>query len=111
MTSYEIERSLVYLAKQIIKTFGEDTELQDLIKQEDCNPIIKKKYRNIVRAWCELYDKYSSFRTWIGSDYISLYIDGVKGYSSSVGIDLPINAFRKIPENNNYYSITQLIGD
>lgn len=42
MTSYESERALVYLAEQIIKTFGKDfgLEIQEP-KQEPKEPLIK----------------------------------------------------------------------
>lgn len=43
MTSYESERALVYLAEQIIKTFGKDFgfEIQEP-KQEPVEPLIKE---------------------------------------------------------------------
>lgn len=37
MTSYEFERALVYIAEQIIKTFGEDVGVQ-WQKQEPAKP-------------------------------------------------------------------------
>lgn len=55
MTSYEFERALVYIAEQIIKTFGKDFgfEIQEP-KQEPVEPLIKdEKIRKAVRAWAE----------------------------------------------------------
>ena len=53
MTSYEFERALVYLAEQIIKTFGKDVGTPGL-KQEPAEPLIKdEKIRKAVRAWAE----------------------------------------------------------
>ena len=55
MTSYESERALVYLAEQIIKTFGKDfgLEIQEP-KQEPVEPLIKdEKVRKAVKAWAE----------------------------------------------------------
>lgn len=55
MTSYESERALVYLAEQIIKTFGKDFgfEIQEP-KQEPAEPLIKdEKIRKAVKAWAE----------------------------------------------------------
>lgn len=55
MTSYESERALVYLAEQIIKTFGKDfgLEIQEP-KQEPVEPLIKdEKIRKAVKAWAE----------------------------------------------------------
>ena len=42
MTSYETEYALVYLAEQIIKTFGKDFGIQ-VSKQEPAEPLIKKE--------------------------------------------------------------------
>ena len=58
MTNYECGRALVYIAEQIIKTFGKDfgLEVQEL-KQESAEPLIKdEKIRKAVRAWAEAND-------------------------------------------------------
>lgn len=54
MTSYEFECALVYLAEQVIKTFGKDVGVQEL-KQESVEPYIEdKKVRRAVKTWAEL---------------------------------------------------------
>lgn len=73
-------------------------------------PIIKdKKNRELVRDWSKLYD-YEPIRTYKRGRYISLYKDGVKGYSTSVGIDLPCDALQEV-EDDRYYTITELCGE
>lgn len=55
MTSYESERALVYLAEQIIKTFGKDfgLEIQEP-KQEPVEPLIEdEEIRKAIQAWAE----------------------------------------------------------
>lgn len=55
MTNYECGRALVYIAEQIIKTFGKDfgLEVQEP-KQEPKEPLIKdEKVRKAVRAWAD----------------------------------------------------------
>lgn len=42
MTSYETEYALVYLAEQIIKTFGKDFGIQ-VSKQESLEPLTRKE--------------------------------------------------------------------
>lgn len=52
MTSHEFERSLVYLAEQIIRTFGKDYgfEVRDIV--EPTEPLIDdSKACKIVRDW------------------------------------------------------------
>ena len=56
MTNYECGRALVYIAEQIIKTFGKDfgLEVQEL-KQESVEPRIEdEKVRRVVKTWAEL---------------------------------------------------------
>lgn len=56
MTNYECGRALVYIAEQIIKTFGKDfgLEVQEL-KQESAEPRIKdEKVQKAIRAFCEV---------------------------------------------------------
>lgn len=65
MTSYEFECALVYLAEQVIKTFGKDVGVQEL-KQEPVGRDFEKtrstgepriedeKVRRVVKTWAEL---------------------------------------------------------
>lgn len=55
MTSYEFERALVYLAEQIIKTFGKDVGVQEPKLAMPAEPLIEdEKIRKAVRAWAEV---------------------------------------------------------
>lgn len=54
MTSYEFECALVYLAEQVIKTFGKDVGVQEL-RQESAEPLIKdEKICKVVKTWAKL---------------------------------------------------------
>jgi len=51
MTSYEFEYALVYIAEQIIKTFGKDVGVQ-VLKQKPAEPLFKdEKIREAVKNW------------------------------------------------------------
>ena len=77
---------------------------------DDNKPLIKdKKIQKLVRDWARLYDYYEPIRIYKRDDYVSLYKDDVKGYSSSVGIDLPYDVIQEV-ENGHYYTITELCG-
>ena len=77
---------------------------------EPAEPLIKdEKIRKAVRAWAELYDD-TVIRIHIGEDYVSLFKDEVNGYSSSVGIDLPTEVFKKLIDAH-YYTIAELCGE
>lgn len=54
MTSYEAERTLVYFAEQIIKTFGKEFGVQDLIQKPDETLIKDNKLKEIFRDWSKV---------------------------------------------------------
>lgn len=76
MTNYECGRALVYIAEQIIKTFGKDfgLEVQEP-KQEPKEPLIKDaKVRKAVRAWANSFDDVDEIKA--SDDYKEFWIDG-----------------------------------
>ena len=108
MTSYESERALVYLAEQIIKTFGKDFgfEIQEP-KQEPVEPLIKdEKVRKAVRAWAEA----NGFNT----DYYEFNIKTLPaGTRFSVGhYDIEfIGFFIYDLQTENSYTLAKLCGE
>ena len=104
MTSYEFERSLVYLAEVVIKTFGRDFgyEIQEP-KQEPKEPLIKdKKIRKAVRAWAE------------ANELDRLYLAN-NGYEIYGGADDTVMQFvgEPLPHDNKdkTYTIEELCGE
>lgn len=54
MTSYEAERTLVYFAEQIIKTFGKEFGVEDLIQKPGETLIKDNKLKEFFREWAKL---------------------------------------------------------
>ena len=54
MTPYETERALVHFAEQIIKTFGKEFGVQDLIQKPDETLIKDEKLKEIFRKWSKV---------------------------------------------------------
>ena len=105
MTNYECGRALVYIAEQIIKTFGKDfgLEVQEL-KQESAEPLIKdEKIRKAVRAWAEANDV-EKVDYW-NSDY---KFQDMQGGSSINFEDNPIETESRY--GNDEYTIDELCG-
>ena len=80
---------------------------------EDFKPkeplIMDENVRKILRAWNALFDD-EPIRVKKYPDYISLFKDDIKGYSSSVCIDLPYDVFNE-KLTSDYYTIGNLCGD
>lgn len=108
MTSYETEYALVYLAEQIIKTFGKDFGIQ-VSKQEPAEPLIKdEKIRKAVRAFSEAIQEKKHILV------IKQCGLGIAEFSngSRFWIRLPLsNETMDALEDRTYYTITELCGE
>lgn len=110
MTSYEFERALVYLAEQIIKTFGEDVGTPGL-KQEPAEPLIKdKKIRKAVRVWAEANGvKIIRIRT-VGKTLLRSIGEDMEGYY--IDIEFMVDNTDSYEDlHDNTYTITELCGE
>lgn len=110
MTSYEFERALVFLAEQIIKTFGKDFETQEM-KQEPAEPLIKdEKIRKAVRAWAEANEVFGASTYKSCSDGHYWYIRAFNDTERGIDIDL----WGELPKeliDCKYYTIAELCGE
>lgn len=101
MTSYEFERALVYLAEQIIKTFGKDVRVQEP-KREPAEPLIKdEKIRKAVRAWAEA----NTIRSCICKDEMHCIT-----FETERGMFISFEYAISIPPEGNF-TITELCGE
>lgn len=109
MTSYETERSLVYIAEQIIKTFGKEIGIQDLIQKPGETLIKDSKLKEIFREWGKVvgidgktmftvthHNCFSTSTTLFQTDDDALFTIELPGYFG---------------KNNEKYTSEQIIGD
>lgn len=91
MTSYEAERTLVYFAEQIIKTFGKEIGVEDLIQKPGETLIKDNKLKEFFREWAKLIgiDGKTTFKvihkncsrtTLFQGDDVSLFTIELPGY-------------------------------
>ena len=107
MTSYEAERALVYFAEQIIKTFGKEFGVEDLLQKPHKTLIKDNKLKEIFRKWGKLIgiDGKTTFKvthhncsrtTLFQSDDDSLFTIELPGYFG---------------DPRESYTLEQIIGD
>lgn len=104
MTNYECGRALVYIAEQIIKTFGKDfgLEVQEL-KQESAEPLIKdEKIRKAVRAWAEVNELEPDYEVKYDADTY-----GLNSWQADINFNYRIEGL----EHNKKYIIAELCGE
>ena len=110
MTSYEFECALVYLAEQIIKTFGKDVGVRVSTDGEDINalskePLIKDKEENaLVKYWSKTY----------AITKVNVYKHESIGMMDLVDAEYSCSAITissYIDVQNGTYSITELCGE
>ena len=107
MTSYEFERGLVYIAEQIIKTFGKDFGLEVQVpKQEPKEPLIKdEKIRKAVRAWAEACRlKYATYK----QSSNEFYDPDTRG---KFAIKFTLKPIEVWLDDGKCYTITELCGE
>lgn len=107
MTSYEAERSLVYLAEQIIKTFGKDSEVEVFKTKPDETLIKDSKLKEIFREWGKV----------VGIDEKTMFTVTHHNCSSTTLFQTDDDALFTIElpgyfgKNNEKYTSEQIIGD
>lgn len=107
MTSYEIEQSLVHLAKQIIKTFGEEDVIGEL-KQKPDKPYIKDEFfKDMIKKWYSQNKIEGGLSSYGGEHWIGLL--GEDEYGSTWKIELRTENMSPL-KSNEIYTITELIG-